>query len=140
MLPLLFLIPLYPHVSRFFFTLNNCIQICNLFIKLFFGKFKLTLNTLLLCIELLIIPLKLDASFIKFIKLCLFTKQSLIIHFQDLTSTFLFLDSLRQFNFSLMPYLVRYMKLLCDILQILECSLLLLQILIIMNLQGSQLQ
>ena len=132
---LFFLIPLNPHFSGFLFTIDNLIEIGNLFIKLFLGELKLSLNSLLLCIECLIGPLEIHDSLVKFFNFLVFPHHGLLVELENLILAFAFLNLLNQLNLGLVADLVGQMQLLNGILEVLEGSVLLIFDLVMLDYQ-----
>ena len=88
-LSLLFLVPLYPHVSGLFLALNNVVQILNLFIQLFFAHLEVSLQALSLRLQGLVVSCFVRKLLLQFLVLSLLPRQLLCLEFK-LVLTLLF--------------------------------------------------
>jgi hypothetical protein len=120
MIILFVLIPLNPHLSSLFLTIDNLIKIGNLFIELLLGEFKLALNSLLFGIQGLIRPLEVHYSLIQFFDFLVFPHHGLLIKFENLVLALAFLNLLYELDLGLMADLVGQMELLYSVFKILK--------------------
>ena len=116
---LLLLIPINPHLSGLLLAIDDFIQITDLFIQLFPCYLKLPFKSLPLGVEALICSDLLNMALIQLIHVGSLSGHLFILEFQRLLETLGSLHFLTEFDFGLVPHLVRCVQFAHSIRQVL---------------------